>query len=77
MIRCLTAASALVLLSACAMPTPQPVNPNEVAPTTLTLTGSRIPHRIQGRVDGVKVMSREEVADSMRHERRPVGDSNK
>jgi len=76
MIRTLTAAALLVALSACALPPVQPADADAQATEKLVLTGSRIPHKVNGRVDGIKVMSREEVAEQLRHERRPVGGAN-
>ncbi len=75
MIRSLTAVAALAALSACALPPPQACEADAQPSEKLVLTGSRIAHKVNGRVDGVKVMSREEIADNLRHERRPKGDS--
>ena len=61
-------------LTACAVPSSQTASVDADAPTKLTLTGSRIPHKVKGRVEGVKVISREEMADQLRHERRPKSD---
>ncbi len=75
MIRSLTAMTALLAISACALPPQKPADATAPEGERLVLTGSRIPHKVKGKVDGVKVMSREEVADALRHQRRPEGDS--
>ncbi|RVT88223.1 hypothetical protein [Inhella crocodyli] len=75
MIRSLAALAVLAALSACALPPPNPADAEAQPTEKLVLTGSRIAHKVNGRVDGIKVMSREEVADNLRHERRPKGDS--
>lgn len=72
----LTALATISLLSACALPPIQAADAPEAESTKLVLTGSRIAHKVNGRVEGVKVISREELADSLRHERRPVGGAN-
>jgi hypothetical protein len=57
------------------LPPPNPADAEAQPTEKLVLTGSRIAHKVNGRVDGIKVMSRDEVADNLRHERRPKGDS--
>jgi cysteine synthase A len=75
LLRSLFALPALSLMVACAVPPQQVAAADDDESTKLTLTGSRIPHKVKGRVEGVKVISREEIADQLRHERRPKADS--